>query len=260
MRQFRLSRLLPGTLALAGIMMLGLASSARADLEIWASTSDGTNNNPPLSSDSLGVSVPSGGTTSFNGTVGTFAIDTLTTSSNSPGNGVLSFLSGATVHVQNTGASTETLYLSLGDTGFTLPTAPPAVILRSHVEGSVFVPSSANALTFQSYLNESDTQNANSGISFGPQTVNTTFIHAFLDDQPLTVGTVTAPFSLTEQFAITLGGTVGGVPNSGGEIELTTVTQLSPTSVPEPSSLVLAGIGALGMIGYGLRRRKARGA
>jgi hypothetical protein len=31
-------------------------------------------------------------------------------------------------------------------------------------------------------------------------------------------------------------------------------------SVPEPSTLAIAGIGALGMIGYGLRRRKALGA
>jgi len=32
------------------------------------------------------------------------------------------------------------------------------------------------------------------------------------------------------------------------------------TSVPEPSTLAIAGLGALGMIGYGLRRRKALGA
>jgi len=30
--------------------------------------------------------------------------------------------------------------------------------------------------------------------------------------------------------------------------------------VPEPSSLAIAGLGALGMIGYGLRRRKVLGA
>jgi hypothetical protein len=32
------------------------------------------------------------------------------------------------------------------------------------------------------------------------------------------------------------------------------------TSVPEPTTLAIAGLGALGMIGYGLRRRKALGA
>jgi hypothetical protein len=33
-----------------------------------------------------------------------------------------------------------------------------------------------------------------------------------------------------------------------------------PTVVPEPSTMAIAGIGALGLIGYGLRRRKALGA
>ena len=32
------------------------------------------------------------------------------------------------------------------------------------------------------------------------------------------------------------------------------------TLVPEPPSLTLAGLGVLGLVGYGLRRRKARGA
>jgi len=43
---------------------------------------------------------------------------------------------------------------------------------------------------------------------------------------------------------------VGTVPGPTGGL----------TSVPEPSSLVVAGIGALGMLGFGLRRRKALGA
>ena len=32
------------------------------------------------------------------------------------------------------------------------------------------------------------------------------------------------------------------------------------TLVPEPPSLTLAGLGVLGLVDYGLRRRKARGA
>ena len=32
------------------------------------------------------------------------------------------------------------------------------------------------------------------------------------------------------------------------------------TLVPEPSSMMLAVLGVLGLVGYGLRRRKARGA
>jgi hypothetical protein len=49
---------------------------------------------------------------------------------------------------------------------------------------------------------------------------------------------------------------------SGGSLAPTfggTSTVVGPdlASVPEPSSLVIAGIGALGMLGFGLRRRKA---
>jgi PEP-CTERM motif len=49
-------------------------------------------------------------------------------------------------------------------------------------------------------------------------------------------------------------------------LENKSLTQLSakatdpPLVSPEPSSLAVAGIGALGMLGYGLRRRMARGA
>jgi hypothetical protein len=44
-------------------------------------------------------------------------------------------------------------------------------------------------------------------------------------------------------------------PDFGG-----TSTVNGPNAVPEPSTMAIAGLGALGMIGYGLRRRKALGA
>jgi len=49
---------------------------------------------------------------------------------------------------------------------------------------------------------------------------------------------------------------LGGTGTRG--TSLTDVTQrFSQTAVPEPSAMALAGLGALGFIGYGLRRRKA---
>jgi hypothetical protein len=58
----------------------------------------------------------------------------------------------------------------------------------------------------------------------------------------------TGTFSLYETFVITL--------NAGGSFS----ADASNMVVPEPSSLAVAVIGALGMIGFGLRRRKTLGA
>jgi hypothetical protein len=59
-------------------------------------------------------------------------------------------------------------------------------------------------------------------------------------------------FSLTQLFAITLA--------AGDAASFTLSTTVTPSVVPEPSTMALAGLGALGLIGYGLRRRKASGA
>jgi hypothetical protein len=50
-------------------------------------------------------------------------------------------------------------------------------------------------------------------------------------------------------------GTTSGI--DGGIVDW---ASFAPVAVPEPSSLMLAGIGALCFVGYGLRRRKALGA
>jgi len=53
-----------------------------------------------------------------------------------------------------------------------------------------------------------------------------------------------------------------GINNTGSDTTVFSVLyqNFSEVVVPEPSSLAIAGLGALGMIGYGLRRRKALGA
>jgi hypothetical protein len=47
---------------------------------------------------------------------------------------------------------------------------------------------------------------------------------------------------------------------ANGSSNINATTTLTATATPEPSTMAIAGLGALGMIGYGLRRRKAKGA
>jgi len=116
--------------AMVGVLAMGMATPARADLEIWISTT----NNPPLSTD-VKATAASGGTAIFNGTVGTFAFNTLDVSSNSPGTAASTKLLGATLDLTNTGSSTATIFITMGDTGFTQPVAPPTITFLSHVHG-----------------------------------------------------------------------------------------------------------------------------
>jgi len=62
--------------------------------------------------------------------------------------------------------------------------------------------------------------------------------------------TNSSTFSIGQALDITLA--------AGDSVTLTINTTVK--AVPEPSSMAIAGLGALGMIGYGLRRRKALGA
>ena len=55
------------------------------------------------------------------------------------------------------------------------------------------------------------------------------------------------PYSITENIDITF------APSGG--LNYSSLTSLA-IGVPEPSTFAIAGLGALGMIGYGLRRRK----
>jgi hypothetical protein len=235
--------------AMVGVLALGVVTPARANLQIWISTT----NDPPVLADQV-ATAPSGGTASFTDHTfagGTFDINSLSASSNSPGTATETQLLGANLSLKNLSGSTATLFITIGDTGFTQPVNPPNVDFLSHIGGTVVAGNAANLLNFGSYINTTNGQNATSGPSTFPQSPSITATGSFNNDSSGTiVSGLTAPYSITERFAITLG--------AGAQINFSSSTTLS--AVPEPSSLALAALGALGMIGYGLRRRKALGA
>jgi hypothetical protein len=235
---------------MVALLALGMATPARAgSLQIWASTVD----NPPTSSDM----VATGSSTAAAAnplTVGTFKITGLSAFSTSPGSPKSAEETGATTSITNTGGSTATLYITIGSTGFTAPVTPPDIKLESNIGGAVVIGNGANALTYQSYLDNvtPNGQNTLVGITPGAQHPGITAEGSYNNSTSTMITSLKSPYSLTEYFAITLG--------AGAEINFSSSTSLLVSAIPEPSSLTLAGLGVLGMIGYGLRRRKATGA
>jgi len=237
-----------------------MATPARADLQIWIKTGSA-----PTSANNVGALVVSGGgisTASYTNPLfdsGKFNVNVLTTVSNTPGTQESTFLTGSEATLTNNTSGTLTLFITVGATGYTAPTTPPDAMLTSEIGGTVVVGSGANAITFTSIINN-NIQNGTTPIAgpfLAPQVsggagfnVKTTG-SAFENSVALNIPSLPITFGLTETFAITLG--------AHSTIGFHSSTTLA-TIAPEPSSMAIAGLGALGMVGYGLRRRKALGA
>jgi hypothetical protein len=183
-----------------------------------------------------------------------------TVTSDSPGETNSAFLLGATLAVISTNSAIHSVVVSVGDTNYLTPVTPPNITATSTLGGGTTagLASPATTLSLESYVDPGNGQNSTVG-GLGAQTtyktgnVNTAGSFA-LDDKSKTLTSLAAGFSMTSVTTIHL----GGVTN----FNFTTTLDLSQeriNAVPEPSSLAIAGIGALGMVGFGLRRRKALG-
>ena len=154
-------------------------------------------------------------------------------------------LSSAVSVTNTTGVSGKTLTISITGTGFTAPTAPPDVTALSHLGGTVSAGSTGDSLSLTSSVIPAAFVSP-----FTPQTASFSGPGSFSNDQTQTITSlpsVGTSFAMVQLLTITLNGE-GDTTNYSSSLTLTT---------PEPSSLVLAGLGGLGLIGYGLRRRKA---
>jgi hypothetical protein len=199
---------------MVAILAVGMASPARADLEISIG-----GNNVTTSSSSL----------SYKGTVNNLSIN-MTATDNSAGVGV----SSATItNVSKTSSVTFDILVSANN--FAAPTH--AFNVLSSVNGT----GTPNSFSFTSYVNNSNTLDAKSGSHSGSQGLNSSMLFS--------ANLNVKKYSMTEDFHVVLG--------KGESFKLTNSATTVPN--PEPSSMAIAGIGALGLIGYGLRRRKSLG-
>jgi len=193
---------------------------------------------------------------------------TVSATSNNPGASAGAELFNATTDTVNTSGTTHTVIVEVTETSYTAPTG--AGNLNASV-GSVTVQRTSSfagtaTATFSNVyaaLAGSNSPFDTGGFvtnTYGPQTLTTSAGSVNGPNANLTSAsnpfTPTKPFSMTLVDPITLGN------NTSATLKLdATFTPSNVTSTtPEPSTLAIAGLGALGMIGYGLRRRKALGA
>jgi hypothetical protein len=168
----------------------------------------------------------------------------LTATDNNPGTASLATLQSQ-ISATNTDSTTHTATVTVSDSGFTAPTAPPgSLLLQTSISGSVGISGTNgdNLLSFTGSV-------AGDTLSLSPNV--TTSNSTFSDTADLLIASLAAPFAMGEVFDITLG--------AGATVSFTGTTELTPAAAPLPAALPLfaTGLGALGLLGW-RRKRKAR--
>jgi hypothetical protein len=167
----------------------------------------------------------------------------LTEAQTSPKSEILS----ATVSVTNNGLASHTLTATVQATGFTLPTAPPGILVSEHIGGTAPTTPGGGAGNLLSFSSQVDTQSPASTLS---PDITTGLGFAQDGTQTIATGVPSVPpfYSILQSFSITL--------NPGANLQVTGRTDL--TAVPEPASVAMAltGLPIIGLL-WALRRRRA---
>jgi MYXO-CTERM domain-containing protein len=187
---------------------------------------------------------------SFSGTFGDFNIKIDGASSD---NGAAkSDLLSSDNEVQNMSSATHTLMVWASQNNYTLP-AGSLLQVESSMGGSVNTPTLTLSNIFQAYA---DKNNNLLGTPF-PGPAITDFTNgaqtATLNGTAFDTGSAFGLFTRAGDYSLT---TVANIRlTAGGDMNFSAHENL--TAVPEPSTMAIAGLGVLGLIGYGLRRRRA---
>ena len=202
------------------LTLMGFGPSARADLEILAST-----NSSMSGATTLAHGNPTSG--SYSGTFDGVSMSYLSGVVLNQGP-IIAELQGGTISFSNTSGSTQTFYVTISANNFTGPSTPPQILLTSSLGGSG---TGTATVSLVSYVEQSNTVNQFGGsLNAGTQTGSPL---SFNQTGTAGISTLSSNFAITQYFAVTM--------NAGATLNFVTTTTLA--SVPEPSSMAIAGLG-----------------
>jgi len=226
--------------------VLGLQGSASADLFLQLSDNSGGN---------TGILTTTGALLTFSGTVGNFSVTLTAITSDNVSTGSSLNITNLSVSLKS-GAGLvsggDKLAIDAAGTNYSLPVGP-TLTLASSGTATFTNSNSGDSLTYQSYLSTSNSSTAGAGTASGSSTLTSTG-----GVPPLSLSTPTNSATVTGRtgnYALSSITQIDIVSLAHPSLVDTTGSAIA-TAVPEPSTMAIAGLGALGMIGYGIRRRK----
>jgi len=200
-------------------------------------------------------------------TVGNFTISVTAATSNVPGDHPSTLTISDTTITLNSGVAASitghTLQIKVSATDYSIPTGGSLTLGSSGGGTWNGSTSSGDTVAYRSWF---DTTNSGTfGAGTGTAGITTTSNGGNPNSQSATDTSVAVSKAANSLYALSSITTVTMFEAASKHTQVntqgtTTVDGLDVASVPEPSTMALAGLGALGLIGYGLRRRKAQGA
>jgi hypothetical protein len=227
-------------LGVAALALL-LAGTGRADAGFKMMLSDSLDGaSVTIADNGPGDLNPAVGAITFSGTVGEFAIN-VSSGLSKPilGSPSVPDMTLSSLNTKLTGSAADTLTIKLTDTDF----APffDAELLAMDAGGTLS--GSITSVKLQAFVDPTNTEFG----TLGPGAQLTFSTSPFSGSSSVGVGPLTAPYSLTIVDTITAGAGAGSI-NFAHDVEV--------IPIPEPASLTLLSLGALGLLGYGWRKRR----